>query len=100
MKCPYEKIQCAYLEKDKTGEVCLSCEHHSLWLQNEWLKQRKSTGDLPDISVKPLKRILFVILVVLNVAVLFFPNTCYWIWTGKDFLANRLNKMYDKWILK
>ena len=89
MKCPYEKIQCAYLE---TGGNCSECEHYNLGII--------PTGALPDVSVKPLKRILFIILVVLNVAILFFPNACYWIWTGKDFLANRLNKMYNKWILK
>ena len=89
MRCPYEEIQCAYIE---TGGSCLGCEHYSLGI--------RATGALPNVSVKPLKRILFVILVILNVAVLFFPNACYWIWTGKDFLTNRLNKMYDKWILK
>jgi hypothetical protein len=50
------------------------------------------------IYMKILKRIVFVILVLLNLIVLFLPNCFYWIWTGKDFMADRLNKMYSKWI--
>ena len=49
--------------------------------------------------MKALKRIIFVFLVLLNLLVLFVPNMIYWICTGKDFLADRLNMLYDKWVL-
>jgi hypothetical protein len=48
--------------------------------------------------MKRLKRIWFVVLVILNLSVLFFPNAIYWFWTGNDFLANRLNRIYKRLI--
>jgi len=97
MKCPYnEKIQCAYLE---LNVGCYKCEHYTLWLQNGW-SQQISIKTSSKASVKPLTRIIFVILVLLNVIILFIPNMIYWVFKGKDFLSERLNKLYDKWILK
>ena len=49
--------------------------------------------------MKTLKRIWFVILVLLNLTILFVPEMFYWIFTGRGFLADRLNMLYAKWVL-
>lgn len=49
--------------------------------------------------MKTLKRIWFVILVLLNLTVLFVPEMIYWIFKGHGFLGDRLNRLYAKWVL-
>ena len=49
--------------------------------------------------MKTLKRIWFVVLVLLNLTIFFVPEMIYWIFKGHGFLGDRLNMLYDKWIL-
>jgi hypothetical protein len=49
--------------------------------------------------MKILKRIIFVILVIINLALLFIPEMFYWIIKGHGFLNYRLNRIYAKWVL-
>jgi hypothetical protein len=93
MNCPYvQNLICDY--PITTGDIiCTTCPHYN--------REVRSTGAFPKITLNKFgKRIIFGVLVILNLTILFVPNMFYWIWTGKGFLADRLNMLYFKWILK
>jgi len=50
--------------------------------------------------MKILKRLLFVVVIILNVSILFFPNMIYWLVKGNQFLGDWLNYIYYEMILK
>lgn len=49
--------------------------------------------------MKILKRFIFAVLVIIYLAILFFPNMIYWLVKGHDFLSKVLDNLYIKWVL-